>query len=581
MKNMEKDFVHGTPAKRPHVSGEENTFVTHDRNCSDTIPSMKVGIAQINTTIGDFAGNSAKILAAYHELVAEGAEIVVTPELSIPGYPPLDLIFAGEFVERNLEALSGIQAGIGDVPLLVGFIDRNLSGTGKPFHNAAALLRKGAEPVIIHKRLLPTYDVFDEARYFEPGQASTPIKIGDKKIGVTICEDLWTPEFLPGPLYRVDPPADLVQAGAEMLINLSASPFQFGKSARRLQMLHSQAQRFAVPIYYCNSVGGNDQLVFDGHSLAFSAKGGRVQEMSGFMEQLLVVEEPSHVYQPEERDQLAELYRALVLGLRDYFRKCGFKSAVLGLSGGIDSALTAVLAVEALGKEHVLGAAMPGPYSSEGSVKDAVSLAENLGIKCFNLPIVESYKTMVSGLSKAFQGRSEDATEENLQARLRGVTMMALSNKFGSLLLTTGNKSELAVGYCTLYGDMCGGLAVISDLPKTLVYELSHWINRTKEIIPAATIEKPPSAELRPNQTDQDSLPPYDLLDAVLGLYVEENLPIREIVARGFEEALVRRITGMVDRNEYKREQAAPGLKVTGRAFGMGRRLPIAQRYTP
>ena len=542
---------------------------------------MKVGIAQINTTIGDFAGNSAKILAAYHELVADGAEIVVTPELSIPGYPPLDLIFAGEFVERNLEALSGIHAGIGEVPLLVGFIDRNLSAYGKPFHNAAAFLRKGDEPVIIHKRLLPTYDVFDEARYFEPGQASAPIEIGGKKIGVTICEDLWTPEFLPGPLYRVDPPADLVKAGADILINLSASPFQFGKSARRLQMLNAQAQRFAVPIYYCNSVGGNDQLVFDGHSLAFSAKGDRVQQMSGFIEQLLVVEEPSHVYWPEEGDQLGELYRALVLGLRDYFRKCGFKSAVLGLSGGIDSALTAVLAVEALGKEHVIGAAMPGPYSSEGSVEDAISLSENLGIKCFNLPIVESYKMMVSGLGEAFQGRSEDATEENLQARLRGVTMMALSNKFGSLLLTTGNKSELAVGYCTLYGDMCGGLAVISDLPKTLVYELSNWINRTKEIIPAATIEKPPSAELRPNQTDQDSLPPYDLLDAVLALYVEENLPIHEIVARGYEEALVRRITGLVDRNEYKREQAAPGLKVTGRAFGMGRRLPIAQRYTP
>jgi NAD+ synthetase len=545
------------------------------------MPAMKVGLAQINTTVGDFAGNSAKILAAYHELVDGGAELVVTPELSIPGYPPLDLIFAGEFVERNLEALSGIQAGIGEAPLLVGFIDRNRTGYGKPFHNAAALLRKGSAPVIIHKRLLPTYDVFDEARYFEPGQQSTPIDIGGKKIGVTICEDLWTPEFLPGPLYRVDPPEDLVNAGAEILINLSASPFQFGKSSRRLQMLHAQAKRFDRPIYYCNSVGGNDQLVFDGHSLVFSSHGEQLHEMAGFMEQLLVIEEPTDAYHTDGRDQLGELYRALVLGLRDYFRKCGFKSAVLGLSGGIDSALTAVLAVEALGKENVIGAAMPGPYSSEGSVKDAISLAQNLGIKCFNLPIVESYKTMLSGLAEAFQGRSEDATEENLQARLRGVTMMALSNKYGSLLLTTGNKSELAVGYCTLYGDMCGGLAVISDLPKTLVYELSRWINRTKEIIPAATIEKPPSAELRPNQTDQDSLPPYDLLDAVLALYVEENLPIREIVTRGYEEALVRRITGLVDRNEYKREQAAPGLKVTGRAFGMGRRLPIAQRYIP
>ena len=542
---------------------------------------MKVGIAQINTTVGDFAGNSARILAAYHELVDQGAELVVTPELSITGYPPLDLIFAGEFVERNLETLAGIQTAVGEVPLLVGFIDRNVTGHGKPFYNAAALLSKGAEPVIIHKRLLPTYDVFDEARYFEPGQASSPINIGGKKVGITICEDLWTPEYLPGPLYRVDPPADLVNAGAEILINLSASPYQYGKPIRRLRMLHAQAQRFGLPIYYCNSVGGNDQLVFDGYSLAFSANGERAQEMLGFGEQLLVVEEPTNVFQPDGRDQLRELYRALVLGLRDYFRKCGFKSAVLGLSGGIDSALTAVLAVEALGKENVIGVAMPGPYSSVGSVQDAFLLAEALGIKCFNIPITNAYEVMKSGLREVFEDRPEDATEENLQARLRGVTMMALSNKFGSLLLTTGNKSELAVGYCTLYGDMCGGLAVISDLPKTLVYELARWINRGKEIIPAATIAKPPSAELRPDQTDQDTLPPYDLLDAVLALYVEENLPISEIIARGHDQELVRRITAMVDRNEYKREQAAPGLKVTGRAFGMGRRLPIAQRYTP
>lgn len=542
---------------------------------------MKVGIAQINTTVGDLAGNSARILAAYRELVDQGAELVVTPELSITGYPPLDLIFAGEFVERNLETLAGIQTAIGEVPLLVGFIDRNVTGHGKPFHNAAALLSKGAEPVIIHKSLLPTYDVFDEARYFEPGQVSAPIEIAGKKVGITICEDLWTPEFLPGPLYRVDPPADLVNAGAEILVNLSASPYQYGKPMLRLQMLHAQAQRFGLPIYYCNSVGGNDQLVFDGHSLVFSARGERVQEMLGFGEQLAVVEQPTDAFRRDGRDQLGELYRALVLGLRDYFRKCGFKSAVLGLSGGIDSALTAVLAVEALGKDNVTGAAMPGPYSSEGSVKDALILSETLGIKCLNIPITNSYEVMKSGLREIFEDRPEDATEENLQARLRGVTMMALSNKFGSLLLTTGNKSELAVGYCTLYGDMCGGLAVISDLPKTLVYELARWINRGKEIIPAATITKPPSAELRPDQTDQDSLPPYDLLDAILALYVEENLPIHEIVARGYDQELVRRITGMVDRNEYKREQAAPGLKVTGRAFGMGRRLPIAQRYTP
>ena len=542
---------------------------------------MKVGIAQINTTVGDFTGNSAAILSAYRKLVSDGAELVITPELSIPGYPPLDLIFAGEFVERNLATLRELHDAVGEAPLVVGFIDRNLSGKGKPFHNAAAFLEKGKPPAVVHKRLLPTYDVFDEARYFEPGASGAPVEFGGRKLGITICEDLWTPEYLPGALYKADPPADLVAAGADILLNLSASPFQFGKPLTRLRMLHAQAARFGVPVYYCNSVGGNDQLVFDGHSAGISGDGSRSRELKGFCEELVVLEEPSAPFFPDHHDDLWELYHALVLGLRDYFRKCGFKHAVLGLSGGIDSALTAVLAVEALGKENVTGVAMPGPYSSEGSVRDAKSLAETLGIKSLEIPITKSFQVMRESLSTAFAGRPEDATEENLQARLRGVTMMALSNKFGSLLLTTGNKSELAVGYCTLYGDMCGGLAVISDLPKTLVYALARWINRDREIIPSSTIEKAPSAELRPDQTDQDTLPPYDVLDAILALYVEENLPVGEIVARGHDEHLVRRITSMVDRNEYKREQAAPGLKVTGRAFGMGRRLPIAQRYAP
>ncbi len=543
---------------------------------------MKIGLAQINTTVGDLTGNAELILDAYRNLVLQGAELVVTPELALTGYPPLDLIFAGEFVERNLTLLADLHEAIGEVPLVVGFIDRNESGKGKPFFNAAALLRKGEVPVVIHKRLLPSYDVFDEARYFEPGGPSSPIEVSGKNIGITICEDLWTPEYLPGPLYRVDPPAELVEAGAEMLINLSASPFQLGKPALRMQMLRHQAERLKRPIVYCNSVGGNDQLVFDGHSLVFSAQGDLCKEFKGFAEELSVVDlsQAQHAaFLP--REKLGELYQSLVLGLRDYFKKCGFKSAVLGLSGGIDSALTAVLAVEALGKEHVTGVAMPGPFSSEGSVQDAVSLAQHLDIKYLKLPITPAYDVLKAGLKEVFGDRAEDATEENLQARLRGITLMALSNKFGSLLLTTGNKSELAVGYCTLYGDMCGGLAVISDLPKTLVYDLSRWINRKGEIIPISTLEKPPSAELRPDQTDQDTLPPYDLLDAVLALYVEENLPISEIVARGYEETLVRRITRLVDLNEYKRKQAAPGLKVTGRAFGMGRRLPLAQKYRP
>ena len=548
---------------------------------------MKIGLAQINTTVGDLVGNAALILDAYRDLVVQGAELVVTPELALTGYPPLDLIFAGEFVDRNIAILSELHDAIaetGNVPLVVGFIDRNETGRGKPFFNAAALLHRGEVPVIIHKRLLPTYDVFDEARYFEPGGASTPVEVSGGSIGITICEDLWTPEYLPGPLYRVDPPAELVAAGADILINLSASPFQHGKPGQRLQMLQSQAKRLSVPVAYCNSIGGNDQLVFDGHSLAIFGSGAIIRELAGFREELTVMEidrEPTLSGFPQPRDERGELYRALTLGLRDYFRKCGFTSAVLGLSGGIDSALTAVLAVEALGRENVTGVAMPGPFSSEGSVRDAEALALKLGIAYLTMPITPAFEVMKAGLKEAFGGRPEDATEENIQARLRGITLMALSNKFGSLLLTTGNKSELAVGYCTLYGDMCGGLAVISDLPKTLVYELSRWINRNEEIIPASTIEKPPSAELRPDQTDQDSLPPYDLLDAVLALYVEENLSIREIVARGYDEGLVRRIAGMVDRNEYKREQAAPGLKVTGRAFGMGRRLPLAQRYAP
>ena len=548
---------------------------------------MKIGLAQINTTVGDLVGNAALILDAYRDLVVQGAELVVTPELALTGYPPLDLIFAGEFVDRNIAILSELHDAIaetGNVPLVVGFIDRNETGRGKPFFNAAALLHRGEVPVIIHKRVLPTYDVFDEARYFEPGGASTPVEVSGGSIGITICEDLWTPEYLPGPLYRVDPPAELVAAGADILINLSASPFQHGKPGQRLQMLQSQAKRLSVPVAYCNSIGGNDQLVFDGHSLAIFGSGAIIRELAGFREELTVMEidrEPTLSGFPQPRDELGELYRALTLGLRDYFRKCGFTSAVLGLSGGIDSALTAVLAVEALGRENVTGVAMPGPFSSEGSVRDAEALALKLGIAYLTMPITPAFEVMKAGLKEAFGGRPEDATEENIQARLRGITLMALSNKFGSLLLTTGNKSELAVGYCTLYGDMCGGLAVISDLPKTLVYELSRWINRNEEIIPASTIEKPPSAELRPDQTDQDSLPPYDLLDAVLALYVEENLSIREIVARGYDEGLVRRIAGMVDRNEYKREQAAPGLKVTGRAFGMGRRLPLAQRYAP
>ena len=558
---------------------------------------MRIGVAQINSTVGDLAGNAGLILAAYRDLVAEGAELVITPELALTGYPPQDLLFVSDFLGRTRQQLDRLQEQVGTVPLVVGFVDVNLSEQGKPFFNAAAVLRKDYPIIIAHKRLLPTYDVFDEARYFEPGKEVFLFEIQGKKIGITICEDLWTPDYLPQALYRCDPLQELMASGAEIIVNLSASPFQIGKSVLREQMLRAQAKRFHVSIVYCNAVGANDQLIFDGNSLVIAAGGNAVQRLSGCREENKVIDEQwgqslngKHEMTNYGTDPLApkkslrdveleELYDALVLGVRDYLHKCGFKKALLGLSGGIDSALVATIAVTALGADSVTGVLMPGPYSSQGSIDDARALANNLGMPTLHLPITASYEGMLRALQEPFAEYSADITEENLQSRLRGVTLMALSNKLGSMVLTTGNKSEMAVGYCTLYGDMCGGLAVIADVPKTIVYELSHWINRQREIIPRATLEKDPSAELRPNQKDQDSLPPYEILDAILRLAVEEHRSIAEIVALGFEEKTVRWIVAQVYRSEYKRQQAAPGLKVTGRAFGSGRRFPIAQRY--
>ncbi|MEI8343001.1 MAG: NAD+ synthase, partial [Verrucomicrobiota bacterium] len=434
----------------------------------------------------------------------------------------------------------------------------------------------------IYKSLLPTYDVFDEARYFEPAETTHPIEFNGKKIGMTICEDIWTQEYLPGRLYAKDPLGSLVDQGAEIIFNLSASPFNLGKPRRRFEMLSRLAAKQGVPIFYCNLVGGNDQLVFDGHSLAFDANGNLLAQLPGFTEQITVVDtqsQKSKIENPKFDLDPADLFHALSLGVRDYLGKCGFKSAVIGLSGGIDSAVTAAIAVDALGSGNVLGVAMPTRFSSRGSIDDALALSQNLGIRCLQIPIQKSFETVRSQFAEIFAGLPEDTTEENIQPRLRAATLMAISNKFNHLLLTTGNKSELAVGYCTIYGDMAGGLAVISDVPKTKIYELSNWINRDHEIIPVNTITKPPSAELKPDQTDQDTLPPYDLLDEILHLYVEENLGVRDIVKRGFDEKTVRWIQRRVDLNEYKREQAAPGLKVTSRAFGMGRRMPIAQRF--
>ena len=540
---------------------------------------MRIGFAQINPTVGDLQGNFEKIVKAYDLLANAGADIVIAPELAVPGYPPQDLLFKSRFVPENLAVLERLQKRLSKSALLVGFVDRN-EGRGKPFHNAAALLQADQPMQKTHKSLLPTYDVFDEDRYFQPATQVAPLNFHGRCIGVTICEDIWTERYLPRPLYDVDPLRELITQDAEIILNVSASPFSLRKPAVRREMISGLAGTYQRPIFYCNSVGGNDQLVFDGNSIAVNARGELIMQLPAFEEASVVVDTESATGTSVPSENItAELYGALRLGLRDYLAKCGFKSAVLGLSGGIDSAVVAAIAADALGPGNVTGVSMPSQFSSRGSVLDALALAKNLGIQCLQIPIADTFTVFKAQFKEVFAGRNEDATEENMQARLRGMTLMALSNKFGHLVLSTGNKSELAVGYCTIYGDMAGGLAVISDVPKTMIYELARFINEKREIIPLSTIEKPPSAELRPNQKDQDTLPPYDVLDAILRLYVEENLSAAEIVAQGFDDATVRWVQRRVDLNEYKRAQASPGLKVTSRAFGVGRRMPIAQRY--
>jgi NAD+ synthetase len=426
---------------------------------------------------------------------------------------------------------------------------------------------------------LPTYDVFDEGRYFEPATHQEPFELAGRRVGITICEDIWTERFLKRELYHQDPVANLVAQGADLIVNLSSSPFHVGKAALRIEMVSELATKFKVPFFYCNAIGGNDQLIFDGNSFVIDANGQTVTSLAAFDEEVAVrnANPPGNRFVDQSPEE--EVYRALVLGVRDYFLKCGFRTAVLGLSGGIDSAVTAVIAAEALGRENVTAVSMPSQYSSQGSLDDAEGLAANLGIQRHVLPIKEPFEILKGQFKEVFAGKREDTTEENMQSRLRGLTLMALSNKFGHLLLTTGNKSELSVGYCTIYGDMCGGLAVISDVPKTMIYRLAKWINREREIIPTNSITKAPSAELKLNQTDQDTLPPYEVLDAVLQLYVEELLSPEDIVAKGYPAETVRWIQRHVDSNEYKRRQAAPGLRVTSLAFGMGWRMPIAQRY--
>ena len=542
---------------------------------------MKVALAQLNTIVGDLSGNETQILHAYRRGVAAGAEMVVCPELSITGYPPRDLLLKKHFIEDNLAALQRLATATGATGLLVGYVGESQARPGRPVTNSAALLQHGKILAARVKSLLPTYDVFDEDRYFQPATENGVVEFNGRKIGLTICEDIWNDEdFWPERLYRRNPPMELASAGAEIIFNISASPWCLGKDFTRRQMLQSFARKANRPVIFCNQAGGNDELVFDGSSLAINSRGEIIAEAAMFQEDLLVVDTASAtVVEPVPVAAEEKLYRALVLGLRDYLHKCGFKSAVLGLSGGIDSALVAVLAVAALGPENVRGVSLPSQYSSQGSLDDARILATNLGIRHDVIAIQPQFEAVRGQLKNVFAGLPEDTTEENIQARLRGVMLMALSNKFGSLLLTTGNKSELAVGYCTLYGDMCGGLAVISDVPKTMVYRLSRWINRDREIIPMNSITKPPSAELRPNQTDQDSLPPYDVLDAILEHYVVHGQSAEDILKAGFRDADVKRVIRLIDLSEYKRRQAAPGLKVTTKAFGVGRRIPIAQSY--
>ncbi|HEY9842190.1 MAG TPA: NAD+ synthase [Candidatus Obscuribacterales bacterium] len=542
---------------------------------------MKIALAQINTTVGALKENTRKIIAGIEQARAAGADLVLFPEMTIPGYPPLDLLDSSSFVDANLACLQEVIAACTGITAIVGFVDRNRTRQGKQLHNAAAVISDGRLVSTHYKMLLPTYDVFDEDRYFEPADQVFPVQIGDKRVGVTICEDLWNDsDFWSRRLYLRDPVAELHSQGMEMLICISASPFHVRKPQLRMDMIQALCRKYKVPTIYLNLVGGNDSLIFDGQSLIVNAQGEPVFLGKHFAEEFTIVElESLNCIQLQFDEDMATVENALVLGIRDYLGKTGFKSVVLGLSGGIDSAVTAALAVKALGTANVTGVAMPSQYSSEGSVSDALALAQNLGIRCETIPIRPMFDAFRASLGQVFKGLAEDVTEENLQARIRGNLLMALSNKLGHLLLTTGNKSEMAVGYCTLYGDMCGGLGVIADLPKTWVYQLANYMNRDQEVIPVNTITKPPSAELRPDQTDQDTLPPYEILDGILTAYIEDHKGAEEIIGLGFAAETVHWVIRRINFNEYKRRQAPPGLKVTRKAFGQGRRLPIARGY--
>jgi NAD+ synthase/NAD+ synthase (glutamine-hydrolysing) len=541
---------------------------------------LRIALLQINTTAGDLAGNAARIVVGTRQAGERGADLVVTPELALLGYLPRDLLMREGFIRRGEQTLAAMARELAEAPpLLVGTATLNPCDVGRPLFNSAVLLGGGAVGQQFHKTLLPTYDVFDEDRYFESARGPQSLDWEGHKLGISICEDVWNDrDFWQRRRYRQDPIELVAAEGVKLLLNLSASPFVVGKQMLREQMLSHMARRHRLPVVTVNLVGGNDDLIFDGRSAAFDAEGRLFARSKGFEEDLIVVDVDARTGSIWEDDFTAEaeVWSALVLGVRDYARKTHFRNVLLGLSGGIDSALTAAIAADALGAENVLGVLMPSEYSSAGSIDDSLALARNLGIRTLTLPISPMVRSYDTALAEPFRGYARDVTEENIQSRIRGNLLMALSNKYGGLLLTTGNKSEMAVGYCTLYGDMNGGLAVIADLPKTMVYRVARWRNRRAADIPEAIFTKAPSAELRPDQKDQDSLPPYDVLDQILEMHVEQSLSADEIVAKGFDEATVRRVVKLVRTAEFKRRQAAPVLKVTSRAFGTGWRMPIA-----
>ncbi len=542
---------------------------------------MRIALAQINTTIGDVEGNGRAAIDAIRRAAGQGAEIVVLPELTLSGYPPQDLVERLPFIEANERMLQRVADAAQGVWAIIGYVGEAESRTGKLAANSAAVLRDGKVLARRDKTLLPTYDVFDEHRHFQPAIANEPVHIGDLSIALTICEDAWNDRhFWERRLYESDPVERLASAGVDLVVNIAASPFAVGKQQFRRAMLGATAKRHGVPLVYVNLVGGNDQLIFDGRSTAFDAQGRVIAEGAPFAEDLVLVDtDAAGGHAPEEPGDVDEIWRALNLGLADYVRKCGFERVVVALSGGIDSALTVALAASALGPERVTALFLPTAFSSDRSREDAEACAANLGIRLETVSIESIRNHFEEVLTPLFEGTERGIAEENIQARTRGLLVMAFANKFNCLPLATGNKSELAVGYCTLYGDMVGGLAVIGDVPKTMVYRLADFVNRDGEVIPQSTIDRPPTAELKPDQTDQDVLPPYDVLDAILALYVEQSREFEDIVQEGFDPEMVRRVLTMVDRSEYKRRQAPITLRVTTKAFGPGRRLPVAQRW--